>query len=289
MVPFSLDELQSAPEIELPAMEKIKAGDGVKLAFRAYIPEAPQAVLIFYHGGGAHGGAGYQYIGDRISRDYGVAAVIPDIRGHGASGGARGDAPGSKQVMDDVDKLIEEVGRRFTGIPLFLGGHSSGAGLLLNHLSAGKMKAVAGYVFVSPNLGPLSGIARKGGSFAKFSVIAFIAHCLTGGRLFGHSRAVRLNYPEEVLDSDAGLLPYYTINMSNAVTPYSPGRRLRQLRKPLGVWIGELDELFDPGKVEAFVKRSCPDAYVARIPGEKHLSIFLKAAGYIGPWILRLF
>jgi hypothetical protein len=29
MVPFSLHELQSAPEIELPALEKIKAGDGI--------------------------------------------------------------------------------------------------------------------------------------------------------------------------------------------------------------------------------------------------------------------
>lgn len=32
------------------------ATDNISLAFRAYIPEKPLAIIIFYHGAGAHSG-----------------------------------------------------------------------------------------------------------------------------------------------------------------------------------------------------------------------------------------
>jgi hypothetical protein len=74
--------------------------------------------------------------------------------------------------------------------------------------------------------------------------------------------------------------------MANAVTPSSPREQLNQLKKPLGVWIGDSDELSDADKVVSFVKSAYPGAYVKKVLGEKHLSILIQGAQYIGPWIL---
>jgi acylglycerol lipase len=287
-IPFSFRELASAPEITKPPLQWIQASDGVKLVYRAYVPENPRAVLILYHGGGAHNGAGYEYIAYGLSKDYGIAVFTPDVRGHGASGGARGDAPSTKQVLNDVDKLVSKVKGHHPECPVFIGGHSSGATLVLQHSGVGETQGIVGYVFISPEMGLVSRTARKNREpFASVAALPFIVHHLTGGMLFGHSKAVKLNYPDEMLDPDIGLLAYYTVNMANALVSTSPSRQLRQLEKPLGVWIGELDELLDARKVERFVKRACPWAYVERIAGEKHLTILLKAAHHIGPWIIK--
>jgi alpha-beta hydrolase superfamily lysophospholipase len=287
-IPFSFEELASARRIAKPPLQRIRASDGVELAYRAYVPRDPQGVLVLYHGGGAHSGAGYEHIAADLSADHSVAVFTPDVRGHGASGGARGDAPSTKRVLDDVDVLVDEVKKLHPAVPMFLGGHSSGAALVLQHSGAGEIRGVAGYVFISAEMGFLSRTAWKNRRpFSSAAVPAFILHRLTGGVLFGHSKAVKLNYPNEVLDSDIGLLAYYTVNMANALVPTSPARQLRRLRKPLGVWIGELDELLDAGKVERLVKRACPWAYVERITGEKHLTILLKAADHVGLWIAR--
>ncbi|MEK8128701.1 alpha/beta hydrolase [Paenibacillus filicis] len=71
----------------------VESGDHVRLAYRAYTPANPKAVVIFYHGSGANSAAGYQPIGEELSQAYGIATYLPDIRGHGMSGGPRGDAP----------------------------------------------------------------------------------------------------------------------------------------------------------------------------------------------------
>jgi acylglycerol lipase len=54
---FSLTELREAGTAGLAEVESLTADDGV-LRYRRYVPATPRAALIFYHGGGAHSGAG---------------------------------------------------------------------------------------------------------------------------------------------------------------------------------------------------------------------------------------
>ena len=81
---FSFDELQSANTVELPDPETLTASDGVTLSYRRYTPIAPRAVVLFYHGGGAHFGAGYQFLESGLKNEFDIAVYMPDIRGHGA-------------------------------------------------------------------------------------------------------------------------------------------------------------------------------------------------------------
>ncbi len=84
---FSLAELESAEQSELATLMSTPASDGVELAFRSYLPKQAKAVLIFYHGAGAHSGLSYNHLAVGLRDDYEIAVYTPDIRGHGSSGG----------------------------------------------------------------------------------------------------------------------------------------------------------------------------------------------------------
>ena len=199
--PFSLDELNQATENALPPSQPffVESTDAIQLAVREYKPpESKQAVaaaLVFYHGGGAHSGAGYHLIGQGLAEKYNIRAFTPDLRGHGQSQGPRGDAPNPEQVFKDIDTVLEEVALRTTGIPLFLGGHSSGGGLIVNYATwEHRRKDIMGYPLLSPQLGYLANIDQPNGikkrvPFAKVNVAVFILNGITG--FGGHNHAVQ--------------------------------------------------------------------------------------------------
>jgi len=283
--PFSYEELDSAEKVPIPSLQYIEASDKTKLAYREYIPEQITAVLIFYHGGGAHSAGGYQYIGNGLSNRFNIAVFTPDTRGHGDSGGERGDAPNPEQVFDDMGVFIRHIRMKYPEKALFLGGHSSGAGLVLNYSNIQNREKVRGYIFLSPQLGYLSKTERENipNPFVTVKVDLFIENARYGTH--GNSKAVFLNYPEDKLKKDSKLITAITVNMANAITPTSPRKQLQDLSLPLAVWIGKEDELFDPNKVTSFIEENNPEAFIKIVEGEKHLSILLTASNHIGPWI----
>nr|WP_145405390.1 alpha/beta fold hydrolase [Paenibacillus xylanexedens] len=267
------------------------ANDHTRLAYRAYAPTSPKAVVIFYHGSGANSGAGYEPIGKQLSQNFGIAAYLPDIRGHGLSEGPRGDTPNVQQVYDDVTSIIDTAHHQFPSVSVFLGGHSAGAGLVINYINSPHPEAVNGYLFVSPDFGPKSDTMQEGnGNFATVCVKSFIANALTGGLLKGHAIGVRYNYSEEQLKSSIGLIQYNTVNMALALNPSHPPQEVARIDKPFGLWIGAEDEIMDPQKVAAFAglaTRVSQQSSTEIVPGEKHLTILNDAAKLMGHWVLQ--
>ena len=288
--PFSSRGLMSVAATDLPPAKTIQASDGLNLAVRAYVPEAPRAVLVFWHGGGAHSGAGYHHLGNGLMTDHRIAVYMPDMRGHGVSQGERGDAAAPKQIWQDISTVIDHTRARHDGLPIFVGGHSSGGGLALNYASWDRSIEPAGWVFLSPELGFRSGTERANRvSFASVEVWPFVVNAITGGLLFGHYRAVKLNYPDELVRADPALIASYTVNVANAVTPQKPEQQFRDLAEPFGLWVGEDDELFAPERVVAFAELSgTPEQHRTSeiIAAAKHLSIPLTAHEFIGPWLI---
>jgi alpha-beta hydrolase superfamily lysophospholipase len=288
---FSFQELRKAGTVSLPAVEFITAADGVQLAYRGYVPPSPRAAVLFYHGGGAHSGAGYQFLGHGLETQYAAAVTMPDIRGHGASGGPRGDAPSPLQVWEDITPFIRKMRADFPQLPLFLGGHSSGAALVLNYASQARHEPVDGYLFLSPQLGANAHIDRpsQAAPFARVDGSAFGAYFASGGTAHGHDHAVQFNYPPAVLSADPGLVAAITVNMSIALIPTAPDKAFASLEYPFGLWIGAEDELFIPDRVLAFADlasavRSASQA--GSIPDAKHLSVLVRAHETIGNWIV---
>jgi hypothetical protein len=114
---------------------------------------------------------------------------------------------------------------------------------------------------------------------------------MSGGTAHGHEYAVKFNYPAELLTADPGMVSAITVNMSMALTPFSPHEQFAALNCPFGLWIGSEDELFVPEKVLAFADLAVSvrsRSQVGMIVGAKHLSVLLRAHETIGPWITSM-
>jgi len=304
-LPFSFDQIfaqKQGVEQARPDSETVVASDGVELSVAVYEPNdnvmnEVGIAFVFYHGGGAHSGAGYQDLARNLSQVYGIAVYLPDIRGHGNSGGPRGDSPSKEQVWMDVDSVLEFVtARRPQTKKLYLGGHSSGGGLVVNyatvHKAMYKLSPIAGYILVAPELGYKSETARPNRTdFASVSLAPFIFNAIFG--ILGHSKAVRFHYPPDLLESDPGMVGFNTVNMANAITPEGPLEQMKQLSEgppPLGLWVGAEDELFVPEKVTAYIETKGPKCSknIAEIVSEKnHLGIVVGIHQRIGNWITQ--
>ncbi len=289
---FSLVEIKNASKKSLSPLKYILASDKTSLAYRAYLPQKAQAILRFYHGAGAHSGLSYNHIGADLRDNFNIAVYMPDIRGHGGSGGERGDSPLVEQVWSDTNTMVEVARDKYPNLPIFVGGHSAGAGLALNYSSWDQRAEIDGYIFLAPYFGYRSETHYDEGDNTRFEFSTvktsdFIINTMSGGLFLGHSKAVKFNFPDSVLRDNPEIVPFNTVNMSNAVTPHSPGSQLSNVQQ-FALWIGKQDEAFDPFKVTMFAqKHSAKKANkeIAIVDKENHFSIILNAANLIGPWL----
>ncbi len=253
----------------------------------------PTAGLIFVHGGGAWSGAGYQYLAKGLSERHKISVYLVDIRGHGNSEGPRGDAPSSTQVLNDLKLLIDAVRRENHELPLYVGGHSSGAGLVLNYLSWSKDRTMSGYIFISPQFGYKSKTERKSARnpFVKVRVPLLILYSVFRGRRFGNIPAVFFNYPEEITRLQPLIIRSITCNMSAALTPSNPHQQFRKIDRPFGLFVGQNDELFDPEKVVKYAELPEEEIRIRSVKqvvnDENHLSILRIADALIAKTIVK--
>lgn len=134
--------------------------------------DAARGTVLLVHGLGEHIGR-YEAVAARLN-SWGWHVVGHDQRGHGASGGARGDVGDAECLLRDLALVIDEVRAdpRLGCGPLVLLGHSMG-GLVAARFVAGGLAAssggqlpmwfrpIDGLVLSSPALDPgLSGLQR---------------------------------------------------------------------------------------------------------------------------------
>lgn len=294
------------------------------LAVRVYRPPPSTATknirtaLVFWHGvGGSHSGtAGYARMArglvvSNCDNDSNMVVYTPDIRGHGASKGtARGDADTVEQVLNDVSTVLDYVQQQEgMDIRIVLGGHALGGGLVMNYATweqRSHRTSIAAYVLLAPHWGrahtTTRTLVRPQHPFAIVTVLPFIVHAITGR--MGHSPAVRFQYPAAVLQADPLLVRFNTVNMANALTATAPAQQLQSMTAatttiatssstdhsttatPVGVWVGENDEVLFAERLVAFCKGHSCDSTV--VPGVNHLGILVNAHSFLGPWIRRL-
>ena len=208
------------------------------------------------------------------------------MRGHGYSEGPRGDARSSQHMYEDVNQAIQYARKHFPNQPIFIGGHSSGAGLVINHSSYDKALPVAGYVFLSPYMGVVAQVMRDGASndFISIDFKPFVKNAKDGSE--AHTLAVTYNFPEPVLKQFPRIVQHLTVEMSLATNAQWPYHQLKEIESPIGMWVGELDEGLDPKKLTYFLQNANQSADAIVLPKQNHLTIVLNAHKHIGPWLL---
>lgn len=125
-----------------------KSGNGTTLHYRSWTPAVkPEMVIALVHGLGEHSGR-YEHWAQRFNRQS-IAFTAFDLRGHGLSGGRRGNINSIEAVLEDISLFLEKVSVLFPGIPLVLYGHSLGGNLALNYGIRNKSK-INGLIITSP-------------------------------------------------------------------------------------------------------------------------------------------
>ena len=111
-------------------------------------PSASGAGIVLMHGLGEHSGRYAHVAGFFNACGYAVRAY--DHRGHGRSGGARGDVPDAETLVQDAKLVLEDFARNLSSPPLLLG-HSMG-GLFAAYYATRALSPLGGLILSSPAL-----------------------------------------------------------------------------------------------------------------------------------------
>jgi alpha-beta hydrolase superfamily lysophospholipase len=106
-----------------------------------------RAVVILVHGRGEHIQRYTNWAGLFNEVMIGFAGV--DLPGHGCSDGKRGHIKNYKLTDEMINILLDECRKTFSGVPLFLYGHSLGGGIVLDYMVRNDPK-VNGAIVTSP-------------------------------------------------------------------------------------------------------------------------------------------
>ena len=122
--------------------------DGIRLYTQDWSPETEvKAAVCLVHGLGEHSGR-YEHVA-RFFTQNGYALDAFDLRGHGKSGGPRGNTPSYDALMDDIALRLEKSKAQHPDKPLFLYGHSLGGNQVLN-FALRRKPDVAGVIATAP-------------------------------------------------------------------------------------------------------------------------------------------
>jgi len=140
-----------------PREHVLSAHDGVPLFVRDWLPPGAHGAVAILHGLGEHGGR-HAHVA-RFLAERGFAVRVHDHRGHGRSGGPRGDVPDDLAIVRDAGQVIADFAALTGHVPLLLG-HSMG-GLFAARVAAGGDVPLRALVLSSPALAlPLSRLQK---------------------------------------------------------------------------------------------------------------------------------
>ena len=247
----------------------LKTADGLDLYVRRWETEgvAHQWTFVVLHGLGEHSGR-YQHFAEWFA-PRGATVYAMDHRGHGRSGGRRGDAPSLSALLEDIDQVVVRA-RNESGGPLILIGHSFGGLLAIayalrhpDHIDRAifsapllklKVKVPAwkrGLGTVLPKVAPRMSLSNEVDADV-------LSHDPENGRAYRsdplvHDRITAGMYGDTIARSDELI------------------DRAAELRVPFLLLHGRDDQIVDPsGSQRFFARATAPDRAFCLYPGLYH-------------------
>jgi pimeloyl-ACP methyl ester carboxylesterase len=259
----------AAPLVSMPLR------DGYALHYRQY-PSATKGapLLILVHGSGWHG---LQF--DALARDLSEHAdvLVPDLRGHGADPGRRGDIAYIGQFEDDLADLI--TAHRKDGQKTVLGGHSSGAGLVVRFAGGAHRGLIDGAVMLAPFLKHNAPTTRQNaGGWAKVLLRRMIGlSILNTFRItaLNHLTVIQFQMPAAVLDGPLGhtVTTAYSYRLNTSFAPRADYLKDVAALPDFILIAGGADEAFVADRYEATLTAATRKGRYVIVPQIGHLDI----------------
>lgn len=237
----------------------LQAADGTALFVRDWpAPAAPDASaaardgIVIMHGLGEHCGR-YAHVA-RFFNALGFAVRTYDHRGHGKSGGARGDVPDHEAMLRDARLVINDFSRQLQAPPLLLG-HSMG-GLFAARFAVAGLAPLRGLILSSPALA----IRMSGFQSALLKVLSLLIPGVgvpngLQTRFLSHDGEVIYAYENDALVH--GRVSARLLNSMLQAMRYAQDHAA-QLAIPVLLLVAQDDHLVDPAGSRAFAARLAP-------------------------------
>lgn len=204
------------------------------------------------HGLGEHGGR-YRHVAEWFAPK-GVTIYAMDLRGHGNSGGPRGDAPSLRALLDDADAVVTHA-REESGGPVVLIGHSFG-GLIAIAYALDRPDRIDRAIFSAPLL--IAKVKVPAWKRSLAAVLPKVAPRLAvsnevDAKLLSHDPEVAPAYVADPLVHDriTGGLYGATIARGEAFIARAP-----ELSVPFMMLHGADDQIVDPNGSQRFFDRA---------------------------------
>ncbi|MCS7202601.1 MAG: lysophospholipase [Dictyoglomus sp.] len=255
-----------------------KALDGKKLAYRFVSPENPKGVLIFVHGIVVYGKY-YLPFAQELAK-YGIKVYLPDLRGHGNSEGKRGDSPDTLTIVQDLGIFYQMVLKENPLLPIYLGGHSMGAGLTLKYVKELNLYP-SGVILIGGGL-PVENISPKNRDLLRQKTISRFLQFLSP--IFPHFRVISFDLPQEI--KDPLLVTNYSLAFFRAVFPSNMKVIWEGINLPILAIVGDKDEFLEKKDVErvfSVYKRENRSFII--LENTDHIDVLEKSIKYIIEWI----
>jgi alpha-beta hydrolase superfamily lysophospholipase len=273
----------------LPAPRRLTARDGTSLAARVY-EGSGDVVVVAIHGSSGRGRY-FHPLATHLSEKAHVTVYALDLRGHGESGGRRGDVDYIGQLEDDLADVLTAIRRDRAHARIVLLGHSAGGGLIVRYAGRAAPPDANGYVLLAPYLGPTAPAMKPdagGWARADMPKIRELAEALRRGDTSGQEAIVlRFNQPAWLADPLQVLA--YSFRMIVSLSPHQDlARDLAALRQPLLVLAGTRDESFFADRYESTIGPRAGATFTV-LDGVTHLGLVVspRTAEAVAAWLER--
>jgi|GEM_PF-3391711 len=247
----------------------LTAYDGVPLAYREIGDTTTEKILLIVPGSTMYG---YYYLPFMKDMGNDLYTRVIDLRGHGDSGGPRGDVPHEESLIDDVHIHIENLISLNPHAQIYIAGHSMGAGICGKYLEKYGYDSVKGAVYIAPFF-HYRQPGMKGAGYVDVDIFKTI---------FGDDHAITQHYHPS--GDDPKLVREYTKIMSKAsmLSDYNSFRRNHSTQALY--LMGTKDELFD-WQDSPRIFSGCGSVKVVIIGGATHLDILGTSTKPLLEWM----
>lgn len=255
-------------------VEKVAMRDGFGLSVRRTGQGEGKPLLVLVHGSGWHGG---QF--DGLARGLAEVAEVlaPDLRGHGADPGRRGDVDYIGQLEDDLVDLIRARAR--PGQKVILAGHSSGGGLVVRFAGGAHGGLIDGAVLLAPFLKYNAPTTRpNSGGWARpltRRIVGLGMLNAAGVTALNHLTAIQFDMPKAVLDGPMGdtATVAYSYRLNTSYAPRGAYEKDIAALPPFLLIAGTGDEAFFADRYQPLMSALNGNGRYQLVEGASHLDI----------------